>query len=219
MSKRAQEAERLRRIIDILAAAGPVPRPYLNHRTPWELLVATVLSAQVTDAGVNRVTPGLFSRFSTPQALARADVAELEGMIRSIGLYRNKAKNLVALAGQIVGKHGGQVPPEREALEALSGVGRKTASVVLGQAFGIPAFAVDTHVSRVCCRLGFAKSPDPREVEDAVTVLLDSALWVPAHLLLIRHGRKTCSARNPRCPECPVRELCRWPLKTVKGQA
>lgn len=219
MRKRTPEAERLGKILEILGAdGGPVPRSYLDHRDPWELLVATVLSAQCTDAAVNRVTPSLFARFPTPLALAKADVAEVEEMIRSIGLYRNKARNVVAMAGRIVEWHGACVPGDRAALEALPGVGRKTASVVLAQGFGVPAFAVDTHVGRVCRRMGFADSPEPRKVEEEVTALLEPSSWLRAHLLLIRHGRRTCSARGPRCPECPVRELCPWPNKTTSAK-
>jgi endonuclease-3 len=176
--------------------------------------VATVLSAQCTDDRVNRETPALFARFPGPQELAAADVAEVEGLIRSIGLFRTKARSLVGLAREVAERHGGRVPSDRAALEALPGVGRKTASVVLGQAFGVPAFAVDTHVGRVCRRLGFASSSVPRAVEEAVTELLPPAGWVEAHLLLIRHGRVTCTARRPRCPACPVRDLCPWPDKT-----
>lgn len=213
MPTRNAEAERLRAILERLRAAYPGVRPGLNHRSPWELLVATVLSAQCTDERVNRETPALFARFPTPEALAEADVAEVEGLIRSIGLFRSKARSLVGMAREVSGRHGGRVPSEREALEALPGVGRKTASVVLGQAFGTPAFAVDTHVGRVCRRLGFAEGIEPRAVEDAVTALLPAGSWVEAHLLLIRHGRVTCTARAPRCPRCPVRDRCPWPGK------
>lgn len=214
MRRPISEAERLHAILERLRAAHPGVRPGLHHRSPWELLVATVLSAQCTDDRVNRETPALFARFPEPKHLAAADVSEVEGLIRSIGLFRTKARSLVGLAREVAGRHGGRVPSDRAALEALPGVGRKTASVVLGQAFGIPAFAVDTHVGRVCRRLGFAASRAPRAVEDAVTALLPPAAWVEAHLLLIRHGRVTCTARRPRCPACPVRALCPWPDKT-----
>jgi len=214
MPRRNPEAERLHAIFDHLRAAYPGVRPGLEYRSPWELLVATVLSAQCTDDRVNRETPRLFARFPTPEALAGAEVAEVEGLIRSIGLFRNKARSLVGLAGEVAGRHGGRVPADRAALEALPGVGRKTASVVLGQAFAVPAFAVDTHVGRVCWRLGFAPSSDPKPVEERVTALLPAETWVEAHLLLIRHGRATCTARKPRCPDCPVRHLCPWPDRT-----
>ncbi|MBI5013912.1 MAG: endonuclease III [Deltaproteobacteria bacterium] len=212
--KRA-EAERLQQILDLLKAGQPPVVPGLRHGDPWQLVVATVLSAQCTDARVNLVTPGLFDRYPTPADLARAPVPEVEEEIRSIGLFRAKAKNLVALAKRVVEDHGGRVPGRREALEALPGVGRKTASVVLAQGFAAPAFAVDTHVGRVGWRLGFAPTREPRAVERGITDLLDPSRWAEAHLLLIRHGRQICRARRPRCPDCPVRGLCPWPDKTV----
>ncbi|MHB8765928.1 MAG: endonuclease III [Deferrisomatales bacterium] len=209
----AAEASRLAQILSDLETAYGAVRPGLDHRSPWELLVATVLSAQCTDDRVNRVTPGLFARYPGPPELAAAAVADVEGEIRSIGLFRAKARSLVGLARQVVERHGGRVPADRAALEALPGVGRKTASVVLGQAFGVPAFAVDTHVARVCCRLGFSPRPEPREVERRVTALVPPERWNRAHLLLIRHGRATCAARRPRCPVCPVAARCPWPGK------
>jgi endonuclease-3 len=213
MTAPVSEAARLRKIQEILQAVAPDVRPGLHYASPWELLVATVLSAQCTDKRVNQVTPGFFARHPTPRDLAEADIHQVEEEIRSIGLFRNKAQNLVALARRICDRHGGEVPQDREELEALPGVGRKTASVVLGQAFGIPAFPVDTHVGRVCQRLGFSPTREPRDVESRVTALLEPERWMLAHLLLIRHGRRTCTARNPKCPECPVRDLCPWPDK------
>jgi endonuclease-3 len=209
------EAARLSKILEILRGHQPPPEPGLVYRDPWQMLVATVLSAQCTDVRVNLTTPAFFARFPDPAALAAADGAEVEASIRSIGLFRNKARNLVALARIVEERHGGRVPAEREALEALPGVGRKTASVVLAQSFQVPAFAVDTHIGRVCWRLGFSKSREPVDVERSVTPLFDPSQWASAHLLFIRHGRTVCHARNPRCPECSVRELCRWPSKTV----
>ncbi len=211
MTARPDEARRLHAILDALEGAYPGVRPSLNHRSPWELLVATILSAQCSDAQVNRVTPELFRRYPTPEHLARAEPAEVEPLIRSIGLFRGKARNLVATARALVERHGGEVPADRGALEALPGVGRKTASVVLAQAFGIPAFPVDTHVGRVCHRLGFAPRPEPRTVEEAVTPLLPPGRWNLAHLLLIRHGREVCHARRPACNRCPVARWCPWP--------
>ena len=211
MRAQRDEAARLDRVLGTLERVYPDVRPSLDHRSPWELLVATILSAQCSDAQVNRVTPELFRRYPGPEALAGARVEDVEALIRSIGLYRGKARSLVGTARQVVERHGGQVPGRREALEALPGVGRKTASVVLSQAFGVPAFPVDTHVGRVCFRLGFAPRPDPLEVERRVTGILAPERWGLAHLLLIRHGRVTCSARTPRCGECPVRALCPWP--------
>ncbi len=201
----------MRQIVEVLERVHPDVRPSLNHRSPWELLVATILSAQCSDAQVNRVTPELFRRFPDPAALGAAPVAEVEGLIRSLGLFRAKARNLVGAARIVAERHGGRVPADRAALEALPGVGRKTASVVLAQGFGVPAFPVDTHVGRVCWRLGFAPRPEPREVERRVTALLEPERWNLAHLLLIRHGRTVCRARSPRCDACPVRHLCPWP--------
>jgi endonuclease-3 len=212
-SKKA-EAGRLLRILDLLRDGQPPVVPGLRYRDPWQLVVATVLSAQCTDTRVNLVTPGFFARYPTPAALAAAPAAEVEEAIRSIGLFRTKAKNLVALARLVAERHGGRVPAERGALEALPGIGRKTASVVLAQGFAVPAFAVDTHVGRVCWRLGFAPTREPREVERRITALLAPSLWTEAHLLLIRHGRLICKALKPRCPVCPVHRLCPWPDKT-----
>jgi len=214
MPRQKAEARRLREILSALKARYPEVGALLHHRSAWELLVATILSAQCTDRRVNQVTPELFRRYPTPGALASAEAGALEEVIRSIGLFRNKTQNLIAMARETAERHGGCVPRDRESLEALPGVGRKTASVVLGQAFGEPAFAVDTHVGRVCHRLGFSTKPDPLDVERGVTALLEPDSWVIAHLLLIRHGRETCAARKPKCPECAIRHLCPWPEKT-----
>ncbi len=211
MAPPPRDTARFRQILDLLRSRHPDVAPSLDHGSPWELLVATVLSAQCSDAQVNRVTPALFARYPDPAALAAADPARVAECIRSIGLFRTKGRNLVAAADRIVREHGGRVPPDRAALESLPGVGRKTASVVLAQGFGIPAFPVDTHVGRVCHRLGFAPSAEPREVERRVTPLVAPDRWNEAHLLLIRHGRVSCAARKPRCGECPVAHLCPWP--------
>jgi endonuclease-3 len=213
MASRKSEASRLHEILGILKTEHADVRPGLDHRNPWELLVATVLSAQCTDVRVNQVTPTLFARYPTTRALADARPDDVEAAIRSIGLFRNKARSLIAMARLVTEAHGGRVPQDRPSLEALPGVGRKTASVVLGQGFGTPAFPVDTHVARVCHRLGFSTSRDPRRVEERVTALFEPSCWVLAHLLLIRHGRRTCTARGPKCPGCSVRRLCPWPGK------
>lgn len=201
-------AKRLMQVLDRLRQDQPEPRPGLDYADPWQLLVATVLSAQCTDARVNQVTPDLFARYPGPRELAAAPVDAVEAAIRSIGLFRTKARHLVAMAGAVVERHGGAVPADRAALEALPGVGRKTASVVLGQGFGVPAFAVDTHVGRVCARLGFAHRAEPRAVEEAITALLPPEQWVTAHLLFIHHGRRVCSARKPACARCSLATLC-----------
>lgn len=204
---------RLRQILATLRGDEPDPAPGLHYDTVWQLAVATLLSAQCTDVRVNKVTPGLFARYPGPAELADAEVTEVEQVIRSIGIFRNKARNLVALGRRVVETFGGEVPSDREGLESLPGVGRKTASVVLAQGFGQPAFAVDTHMGRVCTRMGFSDRPEPLTVERHLTPLLDPADWGWAHLVLIRHGRTICRARKSDCPNCPVRTLCPWPTK------
>lgn len=213
MKSRKSEAERLENILDLLVRSGLDATPGLAYRDPWQLLVATVLSAQCTDVRVNMVTPGLFARWPGPAELAGAPVADVEEEIRSVGLFHTKARNLVLLAGMVATTHGGVVPGDREKLEELPGVGRKTASVVLSQGFGAPAFAVDTHIGRVSMRLGFSKTREPLEVERRMTALLKPERWGSAHLLLIRHGRVTCKAQRPLCTACPVAQLCPWPGK------
>jgi len=180
----------------------------LDFRTPMQLLVSVILSAQCTDKRVNLVTPALFARYRTPQAFASAPIEELESLIKTCGLYRSKAKNIVAAAKALVENHGGQVPLTRAELEALPGVGRKTAGVVLIHLGGEPAFPVDTHVRRVSRRLGLTRQSDPDKVEADLRVLLPSSLWAKAHQLLIWHGRRTCFARTPACERCVVAKLC-----------
>ncbi|HEU5321041.1 MAG TPA: endonuclease III, partial [Methylomirabilota bacterium] len=187
----------------------------LDFGSPLELLVATILSAQCTDARVNMVTPALFARYPTARAYATADPAVLEAAIRSTGFFRAKARSLVGMARALVERHGGEVPRSREALTALPGVGLKTANVVLGNAFGEPALAVDTHVFRVAQRLRLARSADPDAVHDQLVALLPRTELTQATHLLIWHGRRTCLARKPLCPACPVRALCPWPSKTA----
>jgi endonuclease-3 len=186
----------------------------LDHRSPFELLVATVLSAQCTDKRVNMVTPALFARFPDARALAAARVEEVERLIATCGLYRTKARNLVAAARALLERHGGEVPGAREALEALPGVGRKTASVVLAVAMGEPALAVDTHVHRVANRLGLARTRKREETEAALTAAIPRALWSTAHHRLIEHGRTICKAVSPRCAECPLLDLCDFAAET-----
>lgn len=216
MKKSKVQAKRLIEVLELIRASGVEPVPGLDFENPWQLVVATALSAQCTDVRVNMVTPSLFERWPGPAELAGATREEVEEVIRSIGLFRNKAKSLVEMARMVADEHGGVLPGEREALEKLPGVGRKTASVVLAQAFDVPAFAVDTHVGRVCTRLGFSKSPDPVVTEKALTAILDSSHWSTGHLLLVLHGRRTCKARKPLCATCPVEKLCPWPDKTVQ---
>jgi endonuclease-3 len=205
---------RARGILVRLDRAYPDATIALHFETPLELLVATILSAQCTDERVNQVTPGLFRKYRTAAAYARADVATLEQEIRPTGFFRSKARALVGMARALVERHGGDVPRRLDELTALPGVGRKTANVVLGNAFGVPAIAVDTHVLRLANRLALAKSEDPEQVHDQLAAVLPQARWTHACHLIQAHGRRTCTARKPLCPACPVRALCPWPLKT-----
>ncbi len=203
-----------REIFERLRSANPSPTTELAYRTPFELLVAVVLSAQATDKSVNLATAELFKQFNTPQAIARLGVAGLERYIKRIGLYRTKAKNVVELSRRLVEQFGGEVPATREALESLPGVGRKTANVVLNTAFGQPTVAVDTHIFRVANRTGLARGKDPREVEDRLVKLTPPEFLRDAHHWLILHGRYTCLARKPGCPECLIVDLCEFREKT-----
>ena len=197
-----------------LQAANPEPKSELAYRTPFELLVAVVLSAQATDKSVNLATTKLFPLAGTPQAMLELGQARLAEAIRTIGLYRTKAKNVIGLSRILVERHGSEVPRARAALEALPGVGRKTANVILNVAFGEPTIAVDTHVFRVTNRTGLAPGRDPREVEDKLLKVVPEAYRRHAHHWLILHGRYVCLARKPRCPECVLRDLCAFKPKT-----
>jgi endonuclease-3 len=197
-----------------LARERPEPATELRYHDPFTLLVAVVLSAQSTDAGVNRATRELFRHARTPQEMVALGEERIAGIIRTLGLYRNKAKNLVALSRLLLERYGGQVPHAREALESLPGVGRKTANVVLNEAFGEPTIAVDTHVFRVCNRTGLAPGRTPREVEDILARVVPERFRRGAHHWLILLGRYTCKARRPECWRCPVADLCRYPDKT-----
>ena len=192
----------------LLEAAYPGAVTELLYDSPFTLLIAVVLSAQCTDARVNLTTPHLFAAYPTPEALARAPLEDVERIVKSCGFFRTKAKNIVAASRAIVELHGGDVPSEREALEALPGVGRKTASVVLSVAFEGAAFAVDTHVFRVSKRLGLTLGKTPRAVEDDVVKLVAHDKLRHAHHWLILHGRAICKAPTPQCARCPVRDLC-----------
>ena len=201
-------------IFERLRAANPHPRTELVYSSPFELLVAVVLSAQATDKSVNSATAKLFKEFGTPQALVKLGVSGLEDFIRTIGLYRTKAKNVVALSGLILEKHAGEVPQNREHLESLPGVGRKTANVVLNTAFGQPTMAVDTHIFRVANRTGLGPGKDPLEVEQKLLKFTPPEFLMNAHHWLILHGRYTCLARKPKCPACQIRDLCDYKAKT-----
>ncbi len=197
-----------------LRAADPAPRSELEYRTPYELLVAVVLSAQATDKSVNLATARLYPVARTPAAMVALGTAGLEPYVRSIGLYRNKAKNIVALSKILLEEHGGEVPSSRDALERLPGVGRKTANVVLNIAFGEPTIAVDTHIFRVANRTGLAPGRTPEEVERKLVKFTPAEFARDAHHWLILHGRYVCTARNPRCPDCAIRDLCEFRRKT-----
>ena len=218
-SQRAVRGSKLNReqIVELftrLRALNPKPTTELLYTTPFELLVAVVLSAQATDVGVNKATRRLYPVANTPAALLALGEESLKGHINTIGLFNAKAANVIALCRQLLDLHDGEVPNSREALEALPGVGRKTANVVLNTAFGEPTIAVDTHIFRVSNRTGLAPGKDVRAVEDKLVKLVPDAFKRDAHHWLILHGRYTCKARKPDCAHCPIRDLCRWPDKT-----
>lgn len=196
------------RILTELAQMYPDARCALVHRNAFELLVATVLSAQCTDQRVNMVTASLFQKYATPEAFAGLTPQELEPEIKELGLFRSKAKNLVKLGQQLIERHSGEVPRTREELEALAGVGRKTANVVLSNAFDVPAIAVDTHVFRVARRIGLASGTTVLAVERELMAAIPRDTWTQAHHWLIHHGRELCDARRPRCEECPLQVYC-----------
>jgi endonuclease-3 len=192
-----------------LSAAYPGTRIALDFRNPFELLVATVLAAQCTDQRVNAVTPALFRRFPTARDLAAADITELEELVRTTGFYRNKARAIKALSQALTDDHGGEVPPRMDDLRQLPGVGRKTANVVLGNAFGMnEGVVVDTHVQRLSRRLGLTQQTDPEKIEADLMKLVPREGWTTFANLLIDHGRKICKARKPECGVCPVADLC-----------
>ena len=207
-------AARRRKIFERLRAANPKPTTELGYQTPFELLVAVILSAQATDKSVNEATAKLFPVARTPQAIAALDVEGLAPYIRSIGLWATKAKNIVATSHLLLERHGGKVPRKREALEALPGVGRKTANVVLNTAFGEPTIAVDTHIFRVANRTGLAPGRNVREVEERLLKVVEPEFRQDAHHWLILHGRYVCRARKPDCPHCPIADLCEYRQKT-----
>ena len=199
-----------------LAATEPAPATELVYKSPYQLLVAVVLSAQATDKGVNRATRPLFKDHPTPKAIAALGIEGLERYIQTIGLYRTKAKNVIALTNILLDRHGGKVPHDREALEALPGVGRKTANVVLNIVFGEPTIAVDTHIFRLSNRTGIAPGKDVRAVEDRLLKVVPEEYRLHAHHWLILHGRYVCKARRPECPACVIRDLCEFRGKTVE---
>lgn len=212
--KRTELKRTAARILQRLRGAYPDAGPRLDFRSPYQALVATILSAQTTDSQVNRVTPALYARYPQVQALAEADAGDVAGMVRSVGLYRAKAEHLVAAARLIMQQYGGAVPDTLEGLLTLPGVGRKTANVLLSNAFGKPGLGVDTHVHRVANRLGLAAARAPEGTEQQLKALIPEREWGLAHHLLIFHGRQTCRARRPDCPSCVLYDLCAYQDKT-----
>jgi len=200
---------RAKRILSVLRKRFPQPKTALLHKSPFQLLVSTILSAQCTDVRVNMVTPVLFASYATPQDFARADQAGVEEIIRSTGFFRMKAKNIIACSSALVERFGGEVPSRIEDLVTLPGVGRKTANVALGQAFGIASgVVVDTHVHRLSQRLGFTRQNTPEKIELDLMEIFPKKDWIDLSSILILHGRATCNARKPRCAECAVRTDC-----------
>ena len=197
-----------------LKAANPTPTTELLHTSAFELLVAVMLSAHTTDKSVNAATRVLFPVANTPQAIAALGVEGVKSYIKTVGLYNTKAKNLIALCRQLIDLHGGEVPGDRAALEALPGVGRKTASIILNMVFGAPEIAVDTHIFRVANRTGLAPGKNPRAVEDALVRNTPAEYRKDAHHWLLLHGRYVCTARSPACPTCLIRDLCEYKHKT-----
>jgi len=198
-----------------LAESRPIPRTELEYINPFTLLVAVVLSAQATDVGVNKATPALFALADTPAKMAALGEERVAGLIRTIGLYRTKAKNVIGLSRILVDKYGGEVPADRDLLQELPGVGRKTANVVMNVAFEHPTIAVDTHIFRVGNRTGLAPGKTPAAVEAGLEAVTPAEYKLNAHHWLILHGRHVCMARKPDCPNCVVAELCRYPAKTI----
>ena len=210
--------EQNRLILAELARLYPDARPALHFANPFELLVAVMLSAQCTDVKLNMATPALLPAYPDAAALAKADPAEIEPIIKTCGLFHNKAKNLVLMARELTVRFGGEVPADHDALESLPGVGRKTANVVMSCAFGADAIAVDTHVFRVANRLGLADAPDVLKTEHQLMQNIPQSQWSRAHHWLIYHGRRVCAARKPACESCPLRAWCEYANGNPKGK-
>lgn len=224
--ERMMGKEEAREVIEILEATHPEARTSLEAKDPFQMLVATILSAQTTDVQVNKVTPDLFAAYPDPKSLGQAKLEDVEEMIHSLGFYRTKAKNIIKTGKILDEDFAGQVPQTMKELTSLPGVGRKTANVVLSTVFGVPAIAVDTHVFRVSNRIGLSVSKNVRACEKDLRELLDQSTWSRAHHLLIFHGRKICKARSPLCKSCPLTDHCRAyqkarqeGLETVGGKA
>jgi endonuclease-3 len=200
--------DRVKKILKILSRTYPDVKTALRHRSPLQLLVATILSAQCTDKQVNQVTPALFKKLRTAKDFANVPLSDLEEMVRPTGFYRNKAKAIKACCEALVEKHGGKVPDNMEDLVKLPGIGRKTANVILGSAFGIPGIVVDTHAKRVSYRLGLTKERDPVKIEFDLMPQIPKKHWIAFSHQMIWHGRALCNARKPKCPDCPLLSLC-----------
>lgn len=205
---RRSSGSKIEAILDLLDHTYPASRCTLDYRNPLQLLVATILSAQCTDRRVNQITPALFQRFPDAAGFANADPHELEEAIKSAGLFRNKARNIQACCRQLLADHGGRVPAQQAQLTRLPGIGRKSANVILGNAFGIPGITVDTHVGRISQRLGLTSEKSPVAIEKALMKLIPEARWTRFSHQLIEHGRTLCTARSPQCDHCPLQDLC-----------
>ncbi|MEK6600179.1 MAG: endonuclease III [Deltaproteobacteria bacterium] len=203
-------SEKAKKVLDILEKEYPNPKIALNFKTPLELLIATILSAQCTDERVNKTTPALFKKYKKTKNYAEADLKELEGHISSINFFRNKAKNIQACCKKIANEFGGEIPDTLERLITLPGIGRKTANIVLGSAFGQDAIAVDTHVKRVSNRIGLASSDNPDKIEEELCKIINRKRWTKATNLLIHHGRYTCVAKKPKCEICKIKDYCNY---------
>jgi len=213
-AEQEQIKEKAKKIFEVLNEVHPDARVLLNYKSPFELLVATILAAQCTDERVNRVTPSLFSEYPDPRGMAQADMEKLQQLIKSTGFFKNKARSLKEMSTALVEKFNGEVPKTMEKMVKLPGVGRKTASVVLGNCFGVPAIIVDTHVRRVAERLGLSDSKEPDKIEQDLCKLFPPHKWTRFSYLLNFHGRYTCAAKKPKCRECRIKQLCPYPAKT-----
>ena len=216
MGKNMQLKPRADRIRKILRKIYPEVKTQLLHQNPFQLLVATILSAQCTDKQVNQVTPVLFKRLKTPADFAATPLKSIENLIRPTGFFHNKAKNIKNCSKALLDRHSGEVPQTLDKLVKLPGVGRKTANVVLGAAFGICGVVVDTHVARISARLGLTENKDPVKIEFDLMKIIPKREWNDFSLQLIFFGRETCTARKPKCPTCPLDKLCPWPHKTTQ---
>jgi len=217
MPGKTVDPQRIAQMLSRLDENYPAAETALTHEDPLQLLVATILSAQCTDARVNLVTPPLFRKYSDVRAFARADLRELEAMVRTTGFFRSKARNIRECCRALMEKHGGRVPATMEELVTLPGVGRKTANVVLGNAFGIPGVTVDTHVGRLSRRLGLSRHDDPAKVEFDLMKVIPQPRWSTFSMQLIWHGRRVCGAKRPLCDGCFLRDLCPYPARASRG--